>query len=86
MLLKLVIHNGTKGHGYDGIGNRYIEISPRHSVKKRAPPTILFFCTKDQHILVTVINKFKAKMEAVGNRCDLHLYEGQTHGFSNIRR
>jgi dienelactone hydrolase len=25
-------------------------------------------------------------MEAVGSRCDLHLYEGQPHGFFNQRK
>ncbi|WP_159023920.1 alpha/beta hydrolase [Formosa sp. L2A11] len=86
VLLNPVIDNGPGGYGYERIGDRYMEISPLHNIEKGAPPTVLFFGTKDQHVPVSTINKFKAKMEAVGNRCDLHLYNGQTHGFLNKGR
>ena len=86
VLLNPVIDNGPGGYGYDRIGGRYMEISPLHNIKKDAPPTIMFFGTKDQHVPVGAIKKFEAGMKAAGNRCDLHLYEGQPHGFFNKGR
>ena len=37
-------------------------------------------------LYVATAEKYKAKMEAAGSRCDLHLYEGQPHGFFNFGR
>jgi len=86
VLLNPVIDNGPGGYGYDRIGERYMEISPLHNVKKGAPPTIMFFGTQDQHVPVSAIKKFESAMKAAGNRCELHLYEGQPHGFFNKGR
>jgi dienelactone hydrolase len=41
--------------------------------------------TKDRLIPVTTAEKFKALMEKAGVRSDLHLHEGQGHGFFNHR-
>lgn len=83
VLFNPVIDNGKEGYGYERIGERYLEFSPMHNLKKGVPPTIIFLGTKDRLIPVATMEKYKAKMEAVGSRCDLFLYEGQGHGFFN---
>jgi acetyl esterase/lipase len=54
-----------------------------HNIKKDTPPTIVFLGSKDSLIPVATAKEYKQRMEAVGRRCDLHLYEGQPHGFFN---
>ena len=36
--------------------------------------------------MVATAEQYEARMEAVGSRCDTHLYEGQPHGFFNYGR
>lgn len=55
-------------------------------MKKTATSCVLFLGTKDKLIPVTTAAKFKERMERAGARCDLHLYEGQGHGFFNAAR
>lgn len=59
--------------------------SPWHNIKKGAPPTAIFLGTQDKHIPVKTANDYKQKMDSVGSRCDLFIYEGQKHGFFNSR-
>lgn len=86
VLFNPVFDNGPDGYGYDRIGERYIEISPMHNIRKGAPPTIIFLGTEDLLIPVKTAELYKEKMEAVGSRCDLYLYEGQKHGFFNQKK
>jgi acetyl esterase/lipase len=83
VLFNPVFDNGPTGYGYDRIGDRYKEFSPIENIKKGVPPAIIFFGTKDIATPVKTAELFKKKMEDVGSRCDLFLYEGQKHGFFN---
>lgn len=83
VLFNPVIDNGPKGYGYERIGERYPEFSPMHNLNTMAPPTIFFLGTADKLIPVGTAQEYKKKMESLGQRCDLHLYEGQPHGFFN---
>ncbi|MCG1037447.1 alpha/beta hydrolase fold domain-containing protein [Polaribacter sargassicola] len=83
ILYNPVIDNGKEGYGFERIGDRYQEISPLHNIKKGAPATIFFLGDNDQHIPVATAENYKAKMEAVGSRCDLFVYKNQSHGFFN---
>lgn len=86
VLYNPVIDNGPEGFGYEQIGERYPEFSPFHNLdKKKSPPTIFFLGTNDRLIPVATAKAYKAKVEAMGGRCDLYLYEGQPHGFFNYR-
>ncbi len=80
VLLFPVIDNSEEGFGYKRFKERYKEISPMHNISIGAPPTIIFSGTKDKLISVKTIEKYKQKMEAVGSRCDLFLYENGEHG------
>ncbi len=85
VLFNPVVDNGPGGYGYDRIGSLFKEFSPLHNISAGAPPTIFFLGTEDRLIPVETAQYFKIAMEKVGSRCDLHLYEGEGHGFFNHR-
>jgi acetyl esterase len=85
VLFNPVIDNGPGGYGYDRIGDDYKSFSPLHNIKKGAPPTILFLGTNDNLIPVETAKYYQKVMEKVNSRCELHLYEGQGHGFFNYK-
>ncbi|MFT7032297.1 MAG: acetyl esterase [Cyclobacteriaceae bacterium] len=84
VLFNPVIDNGPGGYGYERIGDQYKDFSPLHNIEKGAPPTIVFLGTEDSLIPVETVEYYKTVMEKVGSRCDIHLYEGQKHGFFNL--
>jgi acetyl esterase/lipase len=67
------------------VGEHYKEFSPAHNIASNAPPAVVFLGTKDHLIPVEVAKDFQAQMKKAGVKCDLHLYEGQGHGFYNAR-
>lgn len=83
LLFNPVYDNGPGGFGHERVGARYREFSPLHNIRAGAPPTIVFLGTEDNLISVETARQFKAEVENVGTRCDLHLYEGAAHGFFN---
>jgi len=83
ILYNPVIDNSKAGYGYERIGERYLEFSPMHNINEGAPPTIFFLGSKDKLIPVSTAYNYKDKMEAVGSRCDVFIYENQPHGFFN---
>ncbi len=83
VLFNPVIDNGKDGYGFERIGERYVEFSPMHNIQKGFPPTIFFLGTNDSLIPIETARKFKQKIEEVGSRCDLFLFENQGHGFFN---
>jgi len=85
VLFNPVYDNGPGQYGYERVKDRYQAFSPKHNIKAGAPPTIVFFGTKDRLVDVPTIEAYDAAMEAVGARCETFLYEGQTHGFFNFR-
>lgn len=86
VLFNPVVDNGPGGWGHDRVQDFWQQISPLHNVGAGAPPTVVLLGTKDALIPVETGRAYKARMEAAGARCDLHLYEGQTHGFFNPTR
>jgi len=83
VLFNPVIDNSALGYGYERIGERYLEFSPLHNIRKGFPPTIFFLGTKDKLIPVATAQMFKHKIDSTGSSCELHLYEGMEHGFFN---
>ena len=82
-LFNPVYDNGPKGYGYDRAKKWFPQISPAHNITKDDPPTIVFLGTKDSLIPVATGEKFDADLKAAGVKSELHLYEGQPHGFFN---
>jgi acetyl esterase/lipase len=83
MLFNPVYDNSPNGYGHSRVKDVYPQISPMHNIKKDTPPTIVFLGTRDSLIPVATANEYKKRMETLGRRCDLHLYDGQPHGFFN---
>ncbi len=87
VLFNPVYDNGPEdGWGHDRVVDRWKEISPAHNISKDAPPTIVFLGTEDKLIPVSIAEKFKANLDAAGVANELHLYEGQAHGFFNLSK
>lgn len=83
VLFNPVLDNGPDGFQNERMGERWKEISPAHNIKKGAPPTIVFLGKKDHLIPTSIVENYRTKMESVGSRCDLHLYDDAKHGFFN---
>ena len=83
VLFNPVIDNGPGGYGYERIGDKYHSFSPLHNIRRGSPPTIIFLGTRDELIPVETARYYKTVMERVGSTCELHLYEGEVHGFFN---
>ncbi len=83
VLFNPVFDNGPEGYGYDRVKDYWEQFSPMQNIDKDIPPSIVFFGTQDGYVPMTTAKEFKARVDAVGGRCDLHLYEGQQHGFFN---
>lgn len=83
VLFNPVFDNGPDGFCHERMGERWKEISPAHNITKDAPPTIVFLGKEDHLIPVSIAQNYLARMDFVERRCDLHLYEGQGHGFFN---
>lgn len=85
VLFNPVIDNGPGGYGYGRIGDAYKNFSPLHNIKKGTPPTLIFLGTQDHLIPVETVKYYQTVMEKVGSKCELHLYEGEKHGFFNYK-
>lgn len=86
LLFNPVFDNGPTGYGYERVKERWREISPLHNLAKGAPPTVVFLGTADKLVPVATAQDYQQRMRALGGRCDLHLYEGEPHGFFNRER
>lgn len=83
VLFNPVYDNSQNGYGFSRMEGRYLEISPLHNIKRGAPPTVIFFGTNDKTTPIASSKLYKQKMDEVGSKCDLFLYEGQEHSFFN---
>jgi acetyl esterase/lipase len=83
VLFNPVYDNGPDGYGYDRVKEYWQDISPIHRLSKDVPPTIVFLGTEDKLIPVATGQSFKAKLDELGVRNQLHLYKDAAHGFFN---
>lgn len=79
ILYNPVLHFGRK---WQWIKNPS-DASPYENLKKGAPPTIILTGTEDKIVPVELVKNYKKRMESIGSRCDLILYEGAEHAFFN---
>ena len=61
------------------------ELSPVHHVQSQMPPTMIVHGESDTTVPFSTVQEFTARMQAAGNRCELHGYPGAPHGFFNFR-
>lgn len=84
VLFNPVYDNGPEGYGYSRVKDRYEEISPMHNIHQGMPPAIVFLGTEDKLIPVSTGKAFQKKMQEVGSKSELMLFEGEPHGFFNF--
>lgn len=88
----LVIFNGSFDARPDASGfersllEQGHDFLPIHHISAPFPPTIFLVGSEDHIIAPEGAREIKAAIEKVGGRCDLHIYEGQRHGFFNANR
>ena len=63
--------------------NNPSDASPFENIKLGSPPTIILTGTEDKIVPVELVKNYKKRMESIGSRCDLILYEGAEHAFFN---
>lgn len=85
LLFNPVYNNGPEGYGHSRVKEWFPAISPAHNISKDDPPTIVFLGTKDKLIPVSQAEDFQKQQEKLGISSELHLYEGQPHGFFNLK-
>lgn len=83
LLFNPVYDNSENGYGHARVAEWFPAISPLHNITSEDPPTIVFLGTEDRHIPVSTAEAFRDKMDAQGIRNELHIYEGESHGFFN---
>ena len=81
-----VVDNGPGQFGYKRVGDEYHLYSPLHRIGHACPPTCFLLGTEDEGLPISVGLEFQKRMQDAGNRCDLHLFGGQCHGFSRHGR
>ena len=86
LLFNPVYDNSPGGYGHERVQEYWEDISPMDNIREGLPPTIVFFGEKDGLVSVPKINAFDAKMEAVGNVCESHIYPGEKHGLFHIQK
>jgi acetyl esterase/lipase len=85
VLFNPVYDNGPNGYGHDRVEAYWETFSPMHNISEDTPPTVVFLGTEDDYIPAQTGKEYKRRMDEKGRRCDLHLYEGQPHGFFNYK-
>ncbi len=90
VLFNSYLDRGPESRGFakvqEAMGEKWRTISPLHNLYRGFPPTIHFLGRADKNIPVASAEKMKSEIEKIGGRCDLHLYDGQEHGFFNYGR
>ena len=82
-LFNPVYDNSDNGYGFDRVSEYWEAFSPMHNLDQDTPPTTVFLGTKDKLIPVATAKEYKKRMDALGIRSDLHLYQDMPHGFFN---
>ncbi len=86
ILFNPVVDTGPNGFGHYGVREYWKDFSPLHNLDEQAPPTLMMHGTGDQIVAVATVEAYRSKMQELGVRCDLILYEGQPHGFFNTAK
>lgn len=81
VLLFPVIDTSKDGYGNAKIGDRWQELSPVHHVRPGVPPTLIFHGTGDTVTPFAGAQAFHDAMRKSGNRCELDINQGGTHGY-----
>ena len=84
VLFNPVADNSKEGYGFKRVEAYWEDFSPAHNLKEGTAPTLIMLGTKDTAFKPHLAKKYQEKMEQLGNRCDLILYQDQVHAFFNV--
>jgi len=62
------------------------EVSPYQHVDGDVPPTLVMLGSRDPEVPVETVQAFCAAVRQAGGRCEMEVYEGQSHGFFHSTR
>lgn len=68
------------------LGDRAPELSPVHHLPKDMCPAIIFHGAADTTVPLENVQRLQKKMQALGARCEVMVFDGETHGFFNYGR
>lgn len=77
--------NRDLSYGHERVGDDYAWFSPTHNVRQGLPPTLIMSGTADHLTPPAVMQNFFDAITAQGTDAELHLYDGQGHGFFNAQ-
>lgn len=60
-------------------------VSPHHNIKAGIPPSLILVGSNDPEVPVPTAQAFCNAAQQAGGRCELEVYEGQSHGFFNAQ-
>ena len=83
VLCNPVVDNSEKGYGYSRVKGYWQKFSPMHNITKETPPSIFFLGSEDKLIPVSTGEEWDKKIKAQGKMSELHVWQGQGHGFFN---
>ena len=72
---------GTPDHHL--VKDYWREVSPAHHITAALPPTLILVGSDDPEVPVATVNQFCDNAGEVYARCEVEVYEGQSHGFFN---
>ncbi|MGE0449903.1 MAG: alpha/beta hydrolase [Vicinamibacterales bacterium] len=81
----LVLFNPVVDADEVELGPRWQEGSPLHRLKSGLPPMVILHGEVDTTVPFRRARNFCSSVAALGNRCDIHMYEGAEHGFISPR-
>ncbi|WPJ96745.1 alpha/beta hydrolase [Coraliomargarita algicola] len=83
VLFNPVIDNGPgpNAFAHNRVVKYWKDFSPLHNISENTPPTIILVGSEDGASKPAACEAFQQRMQENGRRCDLLIYEGQTHGF-----
>ncbi|MGJ8644421.1 MAG: alpha/beta hydrolase [Luteolibacter sp.] len=71
------------GYSHDRVKEWFPAISPAQNITPDDPPAIVFVGAEDKLIPVATVERFRDQMTEQGIINELHVYEGEAHGFFN---
>jgi acetyl esterase len=84
LLFNPVYDNSEEGgYSYGRVKEWFPAISPAHNITSDDPPAIVFVGAEDKLIPVATVERFRDKMTEQEIINELHVYEGEAHGFFN---
>lgn len=85
VLFNPVLNNADGNYGEDRLGEHAAGFSPAHNVHPGVPPAIILSGTEDHLVPPEILRAFVRDVDAADGEIELHLFDGEGHGFFNYR-